>query len=83
MTRLTLSADEKIVAMARKQANADGTSISAMFANIVKARAAQKKRKRPLSPLAKEASGMLRAPSGFDEKEEIAQSLAKKYGVNP
>ncbi|MFA6715250.1 MAG: DUF6364 family protein [Victivallaceae bacterium] len=83
MTRLTLSADSDVVAKARKQAKMDGTSISAMFVNFIKAREVQRASKtRPeLGPLTKEATGMLKVPPDFNYKEALTDALIEKYGA--
>ena len=81
MSRLTLSADEEIIAKARRQAKADKTSISTMFANFIKAREAKKssKSKPELGPLTREATGMLKVPPDFDFREALTDALIEKY----
>jgi hypothetical protein len=80
--RLTLSADRDSIALAHELAKAEGTSISAMFVNYIKSRSQGKLGRRQLSPLAKEASGMLTSlPDGFDYKNAMSEILAHKYGV--
>ena len=80
--RLTLSADRDSIVLAHKLAMSEGKSISAMFVNYIKSRSYEKLAGRRLSPLAKEASGMLSPlPSGFDYKTAMGDILAKKHGV--
>ena len=80
--RLTLSADRDSIVLAHKLAKSEGKSISAMFVNYIKSRSHEKIAGRRLSPLAKEASGMLSSlPSGFDYKTAMGDILADKYGV--
>lgn len=81
MKKLTLSADEEVVALAREIADRDGTSISAMFSGYIRALARQGRRKAKLAPITRRLAGILRVPSDFDEKEELAQALAEKYGI--
>lgn len=82
MKKLTLSADEEVVALAREIADRDGTSISAMFAQYIRARAQQSRRKTKLAPITRRLAGILKVPPDFDEKEELAQALAEKYGID-
>lgn len=80
--RITLSADRDSIVLAHKLAKSEGKSISAMFVNYIKSRSHEKIAGRRLSPLAKEASGMLSSlPSGFDYKSAMGDILADKYGV--
>lgn len=71
--RLTLSADRDSIVLAHKLAKSEGTSISAMFVNYIKSRSHAKLAMRRLSPLAKEASGMLASlPDDFDYKTAMS-----------
>jgi len=80
--RLTLSADRDSIVLAHKLAKSEGTSISAMFVNYIKSRSQTKLAGRRLSPLAKEASGILASlPKDFDYKTEMSGILSEKYGV--
>jgi hypothetical protein len=80
--RLTLSADRDSIVLAHKLAKAEGTSISAMFVSYIKSRSQGKLVGRHLSPMAKEASGMLASlPDGFDYKTIMSDIIAHKYGV--
>ncbi len=81
--RLTLSADRDSIAKAHELAKSEGTSISAMFVSYIRSRSMLKFKKRSLSPLAKEASGMLDSlPENFDYKSELSSILARKHGCN-
>ncbi len=80
--RLTLSADRDSIVLAHKLAKSEGKSISAMFVNYIKSRSQEKLGGHRLSPLAKEASGMLSSlPSGFDYKTAMGDILAQKHGI--
>ena len=80
--RLTLSADRDSIVLAHKLAKSEGTSISAMFVNYIKSRSQGKLAGRHLSPLAKEASGMLDSlPDDFNYKTAMSDILARKYRI--
>ena len=80
--RLTLSADQDSIVLAHKLAKSEGTSISAMFVNYIKSRSQTKSVGRRLSPLAKEASGMLASlPNDFNHKTVMSDILSEKYDV--
>ena len=81
MSKLTLSIPDKEIALARKKAKARGTSISAMFAEWVRAENPTEPVKHKIGPLTRSISGMIELPEDFDEKEMMAEILAEKYGV--
>ncbi|MFA6293357.1 MAG: DUF6364 family protein [Victivallales bacterium] len=80
--RITLSADRDSIVLAHKLAKSEGVSISSMFVNYIKSRSQAKLAGRSISPLAKEASGMLRSlPDDFDYKTAMGDILTHKYGA--
>jgi len=85
--KLTLTATPEVIALAEAQAKNEGTSISAMFANFVMAKAKMSKRhtrtrsKSTIGPLTKSLSGIVRLPDNFDEKEFMSQVLMEKHGL--
>lgn len=81
MTKLTLSIPQKEIALARKKAKARGTSISAMFAEWVRAENPSESVKHKIGPLTRSISGIINLPKDFDEKEMMTEILAEKYGV--
>jgi SET domain-containing protein len=81
MSKLTLSVPQKEVALARKKAKARGTSISAMFAEWVRAENPSESVRNKIGPLTRSISGIIDLPKDFDEKEMMAEILAEKYGI--
>ena len=86
MTKLTLSADEKIIAIAKKQARQDGISVSAMFSNFIRARFTYKNGKKiTVGPLTARASAIGKLASKnklkTSDKELIENALTEKYGI--
>ena len=81
MSKLTLSIPDKEIALARKKAKERGTSISAMFAEWVRAENLSGSAKRKIGPLTRSISGVITLPPDFNEKEMMAKILAEKYGV--
>ena len=83
VSKLTLSADAGVIALAKEQAKREGMSISAMFSNFVRARA------KPITPasygpmttqlieIGRKAKG--RFPSGKSYKEMLEDALVEKY----
>ncbi len=81
MSKLTLSIPDKEITLARKKAKARGTSISAMFAEWVRAENPSGSVKHKIGPLTRSISGIMKLPTDFNEKEMMTEILAEKYGV--
>ncbi len=81
MKKLTLSADPEVIAQARKLAAESGTSVSSMFERFVRLLAAGRRSGRPLGPIARKASGMIRLPEGRSEREVLEDALLEKHGL--
>ena len=83
MTKLTLSADEKVVRKARQLAKRNKTSISAMFSRWVLARSRRtaKKPLEPLGPLTRKALGLAELPARKSDRKLMEEALAEKYGI--
>ena len=81
MKKLTLSADPEVIDQARKLAKQSGTSVSSMFERFVRLLAASQQATRPLGPLARKASGMIRLPEGRSEREILEDALLEKHGL--
>ena len=84
MKKLTLSADEDVIAMARKLAKREGISISALFAGFIRARAQRISPSRiSLGPLTKQALAISRKAGRSDEsdREAVEEALNEKYGI--
>ena len=82
-TKLTLSVDEAVVAQAKKIARANGTSVSAMFSQFIKAMANGNRSDVQPGRVAKQASGLVRMPEGKSGREVLGEALAEKYGLRP
>ena len=81
MKKLTLTADPEVIEQARKLAKRSGTSVSSMFECFVRLLAAGQRSDRPLGPLARKASGMIRLPEGRSEREVLEDALLEKHGL--
>ena len=80
-TKLTLSADEKLIERAKKLAKQQGTSLSAMFVRYLEALLQQQKTEHEISPLVKQMTGLATAPEGKTDRELIEEALAEKYDL--
>ncbi len=81
MKKLTLTADAEVIAQAHQVAAETGTSVSSMFARIVRLLAHPRKGARHLGPLTRKASGMIALPAGKSERQILEDSLLEKYGL--
>ena len=81
MSKLTLSIEPSVVEKAKQMAEANNTSVSAMFTRFVEAASADRGRRRKIGPLTRKLSGIIELPPDKDYKELLADALADKYGV--
>ena len=85
MSKLTLTAQAEIIALAEEQARLENTSISAMFANFILAKSRLAKQSVPpdrIGPITLSLSGVIKLPDGFDEKEFMTEVFHDKYGLD-
>lgn len=80
MRKLTLNADEDVIELARRLAKENGTSISSLFSRFVRALGRGDAPRVKTGRLTRQASGLLDAPAGFDEREALGDALIDKYG---
>ena len=81
MTKLTLSVDEAVVEKAKELAQANNTSVSAMFSRFVQAMSAPPPSSIKIGPLTRKATGLMKLPAGKDYKEILTDALLEKYGI--
>ena len=79
MKKLTLSAEPEVIAEAHRIARSQGTSVSAMFARIV--RLLSDRERERLGPVTKRATGLIKLPKGKTEKDVLSDALAEKHGL--
>jgi len=84
-TKLTLSADEEVVSLARAQSRRDGISISSMFSDFIRARSRIEKRSSVAAgPLSRRAMRIgqraSRAAATDPDRKLAADALIDKYG---
>lgn len=80
MTKLTLSVDEAVVEKAKQVAEANGTSVSAMFSRFVQSLSAPRGQPATIGPLTRKLSGIVKLPPDKDDRELLTDALADKYG---
>jgi hypothetical protein len=80
MTKLTLNADRTLIRQAKSIAAKRHTSVSAMFASLLRAMT-QDGDARPatLPPLTRQASGLVKMPSNKSDRELLEEALVAKY----
>lgn len=79
-SKLTLSADKKIIEQARRIAREKNSSISAMFSQYIQAIADLEEYTQDLGPLTKKASGIINLPEDKSHKELLEEALWEKHG---
>ena len=81
-TKLTLSANKRIIADAKRLAASQQTSVSALFSRFVAGLKQLEQTGAPVpAPLTQRASGLIQLPTGTDDKTLIADALGDKYAL--
>ncbi len=79
-TKLTLSAEPRIIAEAKRLALAKNTSVSALFSRFVESLSqAEKAQPRKLGQLTRRAAGLVRLHADASDKDLVADALSGKY----
>lgn len=81
MPKLTLSMEKELLEQAKRLAKANGTSVSAMFRQYVRAMARQQGARPPIGPIARQASGLAHLPKGMSYRKVLEDALLEKYGL--
>jgi BioD-like phosphotransacetylase family protein len=80
-TKLTLTVSEEVIEKAKRYAQRKGRSLSDIVENYLRLLVATSKedKTKGLTPLSKSLKSSFKAPKGFSYKEELSESLTKKY----
>jgi hypothetical protein len=81
MTKLTLSVDEAVVEKAKRLAQANDTSVSAMFSEFVQSMSTGAARGMKIGPLTRKLTGIMKVPAGKDYKDLLAEALLDRHGM--
>lgn len=79
LTKLTLSADKKLIEDAKKLAEEQGTSLSSMISRYLEAVLRVRHQKTKLGPLTRKALGLVKLPSDKSDRELLEEALLEKY----
>jgi hypothetical protein len=80
-TKLTLSADKDLVAEAKKLSGNGGTSLSSMFMRFLQVVLSDRKRAEQAGPITMKATGLMKLPSGRNDRELLEEALAGNNGI--
>ena len=78
-TKLTLTIDDSVITKAKLYAKKQGSSLSFVIENYLKAITAKQEDSEESSPMVKSLKGSFKAPKDFDYKKELVDALSKKY----
>ena len=81
MTKLTLSADAKVVEKAKRLAAEQQTSVSAMFGRFVRSVTTETPGDKPLGPLTRKATGLITLPRAKTDRQLLEDALLEKHGL--
>lgn len=80
LTKLTLSADKKLVERAKKLAAQQGTSLSSMFSRFLLAVIEERDAARKPGPVTRRATGLVALPEGKSDRELTEEALVERHG---
>jgi hypothetical protein len=78
-TKLTLTIDDSVIAIAKKYAKQKGKSLSDIVENYLMSLTSKENKEESISPRILKLMGVIDLPDNFDYKKELAKGLAKKY----
>jgi len=81
MQKLTLSADKTIIEIAKKMAEDEGTSVSAMFDRFVRLLHARRAKDPVVGPIALKATGVITIGDDQQDRKILEEALTEKYGL--
>ena len=82
-TKLTLTIEKEVIAIAKEYAKEKGQSLSEMVENYFKFVTVNQKRikEKQLSPKVRKLRGIIKIDDNFDYKKILTEELSRKYGV--
>ncbi len=78
-TKLTLTIDDSVIAIAKKYAKQNGKSLSDIVENYLMSLSSKGNTEENISPSILKLMGSIELPDNFDYKKELTKGLAKKY----
>jgi hypothetical protein len=78
-TKLTLTIDDSVIAIAKKYAKQNGKSLSDLVENYLMSLSSKGNTEENISPSILKLMGSIKLPDNFDYKKELTKGLAKKY----
>lgn len=78
-TKLTLTIDDSVIAMAKSYAKQTGKSLSDIVENYLMSLTSKEKKEEEISPRIMNLVGAVKLPKDFDYKKELGKAIAKKY----
>lgn len=79
ITKLTLTIDDSVIAIAKKYAKQKGKSLSDIVENYLMSLTSKEKKDESISPRILKLMGAIELPDNFDYKKELTKGLVKKY----
>jgi len=82
MKKLTLTAEAEVIDLAKRLAATRGTSVSAMFGQLIRAMAQRPvQSSQDIGPLTRSATGLAHAPRGKTDRQLLEDALLERYGT--
>lgn len=78
-TKLTLTIDDDVIAVAKKYAKKNGKSLSTLVENYLKSLTSTHSEEESISPRVLKMMGKIKLNEEFDYKNTLAKELSKKY----
>ena len=78
-TKLTLTIDDSVIAIAKKYAKQSGKSLSGLIENYLMSLTSKDYKEENISPKILKLMGSIKLPKDFNYKKELTKSLVQKY----
>lgn len=78
-TKLTLTIDDSVIAIAKKYAKQKGKSLSDIVENYLMSLTSKENKTESISPKILKLMGAIELPGEYDYKKELAKGLLRKY----
>jgi len=78
-TKLTLTIDDSVIAVAKRYAKQKGKSLSDIVENYLMSLTSKENKEENISPRILKLMGVIELPKDFDYKKELTKGLSKKY----
>ena len=81
ITKLTLTIDDSVIAIAKKYAKNKGKSLSDIVENYLMTLTSKESKEEAISPKILKLQGIIDLPKDFNYKKSLGKELSRKYKI--